>query len=195
MDREEQGPRVSTEGPEDRHHDDAPIVPPSKGGSPRSPRSRAARPSRVSRSASPSDSPQSVAARVAAILDSEPEEQGVPYAVREVHRVRSAARAILEAHLPASDEGDLLAELVSVTYAAQLGDWCRDALPAELHEPEPPGRLFAGYVRVQERLRRAGYERCPTCLNGLAGPNELDALKRHLEDALRAREAWEGAAR
>jgi len=140
------------------------------------------------------DSPQSVAAAVAAILDagSTPEERDLPQALQELKRIRSAARRILDANLR-DDQNALLGALARRAARAELAEWAMDAIVLEIRGPQGEA-LDHSFIKGQERMRRARFETCPICLHRVLGDTELDALKMRNKRAADDLAAWQGAA-
>jgi hypothetical protein len=190
---EERGRPLPESGPDTDMATTIPLSKPSANDSRRSPRSQ---PARRSRRSIRSDSPETVAATVATILDGAPtpEEAGLPHSLQELARIRSAARRILEEELAPPERDQLLGALARRAAHGELAEWCLDAIVTEIRGPDVEA-VDHSVTTAHERLRRGGFEACPICLNRVLTEIELDARRRREKVAREALERWEGVAR
>jgi hypothetical protein len=102
-----------------------------------------------------SENAATVGAVVAEILDAliDPD---IPLELRDVVRLRSATRRVLEAHLPPEDEDRLLAGLARRAARSALPLWSLAAMEAEILEPEQLELLPTDVVGRAARFAAGG---------------------------------------
>ena len=140
---------------------------------------------------------EAVARAVAALLDAAPtpEERELPRSLQEVSRLRAATRRIMESRLAPPDEDRMLRALGRQAVRVELPELALAGIVAEVRGPDLPPLPPAGYEQAQDRMRRAGFQRCPACASRLLSEPELDYLRRRRQWASEDQARWEQAAR
>lgn len=142
------------------------------------------------------------------ILDTDPSESaGVPPVIRELSRLRSATRRVLEAleeqEIDSAQAGRLLRRLLVAAESAALPGFASRAVWLELDAwrdagigSPPAGQRTE--IAAAQTLSRAGYDRCPVCLRDVLRAIEIARLtaaeRRWRESELRHARASEESA-